>query len=68
MKTAEKKQFFGERNNELDNDLFGNPKHSTDYHGYTDAMFSGLHFSIDLQKESVVVKCVKRNEKLIYLC
>ncbi len=38
-----KKHFFGERNDELDNDLFGNPKHSTDYHGYTDAMFSGLH-------------------------
>lgn len=39
-----KPSFFSERNDEIDWDLFNNHKHSTDTHGYTDAMFAGLHF------------------------
>lgn len=39
-----KPTIFSERNDEIDSDLFNDHKHSTDMHGYTDAMFSGLHF------------------------
>jgi TnpA family transposase len=39
-----KANHFNERNDDIDDQLFGNPKHSTDTHGYTDAIFAGLHF------------------------
>lgn len=39
-----KSSIFSEHHDEIDSDFFNNHKHSTDMHGYTDAMFAGLHF------------------------
>jgi len=35
---------FGERSDEIDSDILSKRMHSTDEHGYTNAMFAGLYF------------------------